>query len=158
MFTLSTYLQTWRLKRSHTKLVMAAFHLNNRDAKHELKVYNNDRLLPFCPSPTWGKTEQIAHVLSPFNGITQKLSLCITLLERLVVSGWGAGVKTLCTAALSLVYSTAEYCPSVWCHSTHICLIDSVLNDAMPIVTGPLCPTPTDHLPIILGIQPAELC
>ena len=38
--TLSAYLQTWRLKFSHTKTVTAAFHLNNREAKCELKVYN----------------------------------------------------------------------------------------------------------------------
>ena len=51
--TLSAYLQTWRLKLSHTKTVTAAFHLNNREAKRELKVYNNDRFLPFCPNPTY---------------------------------------------------------------------------------------------------------
>ena len=53
MSTLSAYLQTWRLKLSHTKTVTAAFHLNNREAKCELKVYNNGRLLPFCSSPTY---------------------------------------------------------------------------------------------------------
>ena len=51
MSTLSAYLQTWRL--SHTKMVTAAFHLNNREAKRELKVYNNGRLLPFRPTPTY---------------------------------------------------------------------------------------------------------
>ena len=40
MSTLSAYLQTWRLKLSHTKTVTAAFYLNNREAKRELKVYN----------------------------------------------------------------------------------------------------------------------
>ena len=53
MSTLSAYIQTWRLKLSHTKTVTAAFHLNNREAKRELKVYNNGRLLPFCPTPTY---------------------------------------------------------------------------------------------------------
>ena len=53
MSTLSAYLQTWRLKLSHTKTVTAAFHLNNREAKRKLKVYNNGRLLPFCPIPTY---------------------------------------------------------------------------------------------------------
>ena len=53
MSTLSAYLQTWRLKLSHTKTVTAAFHLNNREAKRELKVYNNGRLLPFCSTPTY---------------------------------------------------------------------------------------------------------
>ena len=73
-------------------------------------------------------------------------------------SGWGAGAKTLHIATLSLVYSAAEYCAPVWCHSTHTRLIDSVLNDALHIVTGCPCPTPTDHLPVLSGIQPAELC
>ena len=70
---------------------------------------------------------------------------------------YGAGVKTLRTAALSLVYSTAEYCAPVWCRSAHTRLIDNVLNDALRIVTGCLRPTPTDHLPVLSGTQPAEL-
>ena len=72
-------------------------------------------------------------------------------------SGWGAGAKTLRIATLSLVYSTAEYCAPIWCRSAHTRLIDSVLNDALRIVTGCLRPTPTDHLPILSGIEPAEL-
>ena len=48
MSTFSAYLQTWKLKLSHTNTVRAAFHLNNRVAKRELKVYNNGKLLPFC--------------------------------------------------------------------------------------------------------------
>ena len=78
-------------------------------------------------------------------------------MRRLAGSGWGAGAKTLRTTALSLVYSTAEYCAPVWCRSAHIRLIDSVLNDALRIVTGCLRPTPTDYLPVLAGIQPAEL-
>ena len=79
------------------------------------------------------------------------------MLRRLVGSGWGAGAKTLRIATLSLVYVTAEYCAPVWCRSAHTRLIDSVLNDALRIVTGCLRLTPTDHLPILSGIQPAEL-
>ena len=88
----------------------------------------------------------------------KKLFSSITLLRRLVGSRWDANAKTLCTAALSLVYSTAEYCMPVWCRSAHTHLKDSVLNDVFCIVTGCLHPTSTDHLPIFSGIQPAELC
>ena len=70
----------------------------------------------------------------------------------------GAGAKTLRIATLSLVYSTAEYCAPVWCRSAHTRLIDNVLNDTFRMVTGCLRPTPTDHLPVLSGIQPAELC
>ena len=159
MFTLSSYLQTWKLKLSHTKTVTAAFHLNNREAKHELKVYNNDRLLPFCPTPNClgVKLDRSLTFRHHLVALLKKLSSRVTLLRRLVGSGWGAGAKTLRIATLSLVYSTAEYCAPVWCRSAHTRVIDSVLNDALRIVTGCLRPTPTDHLPVLSGIQPAEL-
>ena len=160
MSTLSAYLQTWRLKLSHTKMVTAAFHLNNREAKHELKVYNNGRLLPFCPTPTYlgVKLDRSLTFCHHLVALHKKLSLHVTLLRRLVGSGWGAGAETLCIATLSLVYSIAEYCVPVWCRSAHTHLIDSVLNNTLHIVTGCLCPTPTDHIPVLSGIQPAELC
>ena len=78
-------------------------------------------------------------------------------MRRLIGSGWNANAKTLRTAVLSLVYTTTEYCAPVWCCSAHTRLIDSVLNDALRIVTGCLRPTPTDHLPLLSSIQPAEL-
>ena len=69
----------------------------------------------------------------------------------------GAGAKTLHTTALSLVYATVEYCEPVRYRSAPNRLIDSVLIDALHIVTGCLRPTPTDHMPILSDIQPAKL-
>ena len=131
----------------------------NREAKRELKVYNNGRLLPFCSTPTYfgvklDKSLTFRHHLV---ALRKKLSSRVTLLRRLVGSGWGAGTKTLRIATLSLVYSTAEYCAPVWCRNAHTCLIDSVLNDTLRIVTGCLRPTPTDHLPVLSDIQSAQL-
>ena len=159
MSTLSAYLQTWRLKLSHTKTVTAAFHLNNREAKREQKVFNNGRLLSFCPTPTYLglKLDRSLTFRHHLVALRKKLSLRVILLRRLVGSGWGAGAKILRIATLSLVHSTAEYSVPLWCRSTHTRLIDSVLNDALSIVTGCLRPTPTDHLPVLSGIQPAEL-
>ena len=149
MSTLSAYLQTWMLKFSHIRTVAAAFHLNNREAKRELKVYNNDRLLPFCPSPFYLglKLDRLLTFCHYLVALRKKLSSRVILLRRLLGSGWGAGAKTLRIAILSLVYSTSDYCAPVWCRSAHTGLIDSVLNDALRIVTRCLRPTPTDHLP-----------
>ena len=159
MTTLSAYLQTWRLKLSHTKTVTTAFHLKNREAKRELKICNNGKLLPYCPTPTYlgVKLDRSLTFRHHLEALRKKLSTRVTLLRRLAGSEWGAGAKTLRTAALSLVYSTAEYCAPVWCRSAHTRLIDSVLNDALRIVTGCLRPTPTDYLPILADIQPPEL-
>ena len=147
------------LKLSHTKTVMASFHLNNREAKRELKVYNNGGLLPLCPTPTYLglKLDRSLTFRHHLVALRRKLSSRVTLLKRLVGSGWGAGAKTIQIATLSLVYSTSEYCAPVWCRSAHTRLIDSALNDALRIVTGCLRPTTTDHLPVFSGIQPAEL-
>ena len=131
MATLSPYIQIWRLKLSH-------FHLNNREAKRELKVYNNGRLLPFCPSPTYlgVKLDRSLTFRHHLVALPKKLSSRVTLLRRLVGSGWGASAKTLRIATLTLVYSTFEYSAPVWCRSAHTRLIDSVLNDALRIVTA----------------------
>ena len=86
----------------------------------------------------------------------KKLSSRVTLLRRLVGSECARN-GLLRITALSVVYSTAEYCAPIWCRSAHTRLIDSVLNDALRIVTGYLRPTPTEHLPKLSGIQPTEL-
>ena len=106
MSTLSAYLQTWRLKLSCTKTVTTAFRLNNREAKRELKVYNNGRLLPFCPTPTYlgVKLDRLLTFRHHLVALCKKLSSRITLLRRLVGSKWGVGAKTLRIATLSLVY------------------------------------------------------
>ena len=137
----------------------AVFYLNNRKAKCGLKVCNNGRRLPFCPIPIYlgVKLDRSLTFRHHLVALRKKLSSRVTLLRRLVGSGWGAGAKTLRIATLSLAYSAAEYCAPVWCRSAHTRLIDSVLNDALRIVTGCLRPTPTDQLPVLSGIQPAEL-
>ena len=164
MSTLSAYLQSWRLKLSHTKTVTAAFHLNDRKAKRELKVYNNNRLLPFCPTPTYlgVKLDRSLTFRHHLVALRKKLSWRVTLLRRFVGSEWMLvllkdNVTMLRIATLSLVYSTSEYCAPFWCHSAHTRLIDSVLNEALRIVTGCLRSTSTDHLSVLSGIQPAEL-
>ena len=159
MSTLLSYLQIWRLKLSHTKTVTAAFHLNNREPKRELKVYNNGRLLPFCPTPTYlgVKLDRSLTFRHHLVELRKKLSSRVTLLRRLVGSGWDVEAKTLRITTLSPIHSTTEYCAPVWCCSAHTHLIDSVLNGVLRIVTGCLHPTPTDHLPVLSGIQPAEI-
>jgi len=49
--TLGEHLQTWKVKLSTTKTVSAVFHLNNKEAKCEVKVNFNNETLPFCSEP-----------------------------------------------------------------------------------------------------------
>ena len=154
MTTLSAYLQTWRLKLSHAKTMTAAFYLRNRATKRELKVKSNGKILPFCPVPTYlgVKLDRALTYRHRLEVLLKKLSTRVSLLRRLAGLGWGPSAKALRTAALSLIYSTAEYCAPAWCRSAHTRLIDSVLNDALRIVTGCLRPTPTNNLSILSGI------
>ena len=159
MTTLSAYLQTWRLKLSNTKTVTAAFHLSNGEAKRELNVYNSGNLLPPYPVSLYlgVKLDRSLTFRHHLEALRKKLSTRVALLRRLAGCGWGAGAKTLRISALSLVYSTAEYCAPVWCRSTYTRLIDSILNDALRIVTGWMRTTTTQDLAALAFIQPDEL-
>jgi len=53
MATASEYFQTWKPKLSTTKMVSVDFHLNNIEAKPELKVKYNNKTLPFCSDPKY---------------------------------------------------------------------------------------------------------
>ena len=137
----------------------AAFYLNNREAKRKLNVYNNGNLLPPCPVTMYlgVKLDRSLTFRHHLEALRKKLFTRVALLRRLVGFGWGADAKTSRISVLSLVCSTAEYCAPVWCRSTHTRLIDSILNDALRIVTGCFRPTPTEDLPVLAGIKPAEL-
>ena len=109
MTTLSAYLQTWRLKLSHTKTVTTAFHLNNREAKRELKIFNNGKLLPYCPTPTFLglKLDMSLTLCHHLEALRKKLSTCITLLRRLAGLGWGCRSQNIANSRLvpGLLYS-----------------------------------------------------
>ena len=104
--------------------------------------------LLFCTVPTYLRVKLDRYLMFSYHidalCKTKKLKSHVTLLKRLAGSGWGADSKT------------SKYCAPVWCHSFHNLLIDSVLN-AMCIISGCLHPMPVDYLPILAGIQPAEL-
>jgi len=151
MASLGEYLHTWKLKLSTTKTVSAVFHLNNKEAKRELKVNFNNETLPFCSEPKYLEVtlDRSLTYRRHLESLCKKLTSRVALLRRLAGSGWGAGATTLRTATLALVHSTVEYCGPVWCSSAHARLIDPAINDALRIVTGCLCPTPADNLSFV---------
>ena len=137
----------------------AAFHLNNREIDRKLNVSLDGKCLPFTQIPTYlgVKLDRSLTYHRHLDSLCGKLTSCLALMRRLARLGWGANGAVLRTAALALVYSTAEYCAPLWCRSVHTRVIDMTINDTLRVVTGCLRPTPLDNLPILAGIQPAEL-
>ena len=153
MTTVGEYLQSWKQNLSTTKTVSSAFHLNNLTWTESQIQQRNPALLPRAQIP-WSNVGQVAHV-SPTPWVTsQEADITRRTPEA---ACWGAGTIMLRIATLTLVHSTAGYWALVWCRSTHTRLIDPAINDALRIVTGCLHPTPMDNIPILPGIQPAEL-
>jgi len=97
MATVGEYLQTWKLKLSTTKMVSGAFHLNNKDAKREMKVNFNNETLPFCSEPKYfGVTsDRSLTYRRHLESLRKKLTSRVALLRRLAGSGWGAEPTTL---------------------------------------------------------------
>jgi len=89
MATLGEYLQTWKLQLSTTKTVSAAFHLNNKGAKRELKVNYNNGILSFCPEPKYpGVTsDRSLTYRRHLESIRKKLTSRLPLLGRLASLG-----------------------------------------------------------------------
>ena len=109
MATIGEYLQTWKLKLNTTKTVSAAFHLNNKEAKRELKVNLNNETLPFCSEPKYlGATlDRSLTYRRHLESLRKKLASCVALLRRLAGSAWGDGATTL--FCLSLIAFTSLY-------------------------------------------------
>ena len=115
--------------------------------------------LPHNPTPTYleislDRTLTYQHHLET---LRKKLTSRVALIRRLAGTGWGARATSSRITALALVYSTAEYCAPVWNSSAHTHLLDRTFNDALRVVTGCLKSTPTEYLPVLSGIPPAEL-
>jgi len=85
MATVGEYLQTWKLKLSTTKGVLVAFHLNNKEAKCELKVNHNNENLPFCSEPTFLRVtlDRSLTYRRHFESLRKKLTSRVGLLRRL---------------------------------------------------------------------------
>jgi hypothetical protein len=88
---------------------------------------------------------------------SKKVSALVNIVQKLAGKGWGAGAETLRTAALAIVYSTAECCPPVWLNSVPISKIDVHLNNAMCIIIGCIKPTQLPWIPKLAHIAPPKL-
>ena len=160
MSTLSTYLKNWCLKLSVAKTMSSSFHLNNREARRELKVMVNGNPLQFKAILTClgVKLDRTLTFRQHLEKMSAKTTSRVSLIRLLTGTTWGAATKTLCISSQALVFSTAEYCAPVWCRSPHTKKQDVVLNNSLRTVSGSLRATPVNHLPILSGIAPAALC
>ena len=92
----------------------AAFQLNNKEAKREIKVNYNIEIQPFCSEPKLPLDKSLMYHRH-LESLRKKLASPVALVRYLVGTGWGAGETTLQTAALHLMHSTADSSPPVWC-------------------------------------------
>ena len=154
MNIMSTYLRNWRLKLSIGKTLACVFHLNNREAKRELKVEVDNKFLQFQTALTYlgVKLDRTLNYRQHLECLKAKTTSRVALIRRLAGTTWGAATKTLRISTQALVYSAAEYCAPVWCISSYTKQLDTVLNSAMRTVAGCLRPTPVNQLPILAGI------
>lgn len=156
---LSEYFDQWCLIPSTTKTETCLFHLNNRQTNITLNVSLNNSPLPHNPNPKYlGVT--LDRTLSYKKHLTNsaaKLKTRNNIIQKLAGSTWGASASTLRSSALGLVFSSAEYCSSVWLNSPYVKYVDTVLNQTMRIVSGAVRSTPLFWLPVLSYITPPRL-
>ena len=156
---MSKYFKSWRLKLNLSKTEVSTFHLNNQLANRELNIQLNNTALNHNFNPkilgiTFDRTLSFRNHLETK---AKKLATRINLIQQLAGTTWGANANTLRTAAMSLVFTTAEYCCPVWLMSAHCYKINVQLNRAMRIISGTIKSTPLPWLPVLTNIPPPDL-
>lgn len=74
------------------------------------------------------------------------------IIHKFAEKSWEANAKTLRSASLALVYSTAKYCSPLWYQSRNTRLVDTQLNKTMRIVSSTVRSTPINWLHVLSNI------
>jgi hypothetical protein len=153
------YFQKWYLKPNPTKTVSTAFHLNNREAQRTLNVTFCSKRISHQNAPRYlgVRLDRALTYRQHLEGLRDKLKTRLNIIGKLAGTTWGCDMKALRTSCLALLYSTGEYCSSVWARSAHVSKVDRVLNEAMRKISGTLRPTETEWLPVLSNIMPPDL-
>lgn len=153
------YCRKWRLLPSPSKTVVTCFHLNHRDAGRALNVVLDGHQLTHDFEPKYlGITlDRTLTFKTHLTDTAAKLRVRNNLIQKLSHTSWGASASCLRTSALALVFSSAEYCCSVWINSAHATKVDVQLNSTLRMISGTVRSTPTLWLPALCDILPAEI-
>ena len=157
---LAKYCRLWHLNPSMSKTVTSVFHLHNNRSRREPNVHTNSQHLKHDLYQVYlGVTlERTLSYREHLSRSAAKLKSRNNLIAKLAGTSWGASASTLCTSALALCYSVAEYCCPVWTRSSHTNLIDTQLHSAMCLISGYLQPTQLSWLPVLSNVAPPSLC
>ncbi|KAJ2950833.1 hypothetical protein O0L34_g9105 [Tuta absoluta] len=156
---MDNFFTRWRLCPNPSKTEVCCFHLSNQLASKELHVRFRGTVLKhnFYPKYLGVTLDRSLTFRNHLTKTAAKLKTRNNIVQKLTGTTWGATASSLRTTALSLVYSTAEYCAPVWKNSAHVSEIDTQLNHTMRLITGCLKSTPTYWLPALSNIPPPHL-
>lgn len=156
---LAEYYAAQRLRANPTKTEVSTFHLSNRNANRTISVTFCGKPVKYNPTPKYlgMKLDRSLTYKPHLHGLRMKLKTRCNIIQKLAGSSWGSSAATLRTSALSLVYSTAEYCCPVWSHSTHVKKVDTTINSCLRLITGTIKSTPLLWLPVLANILPSSI-
>ena len=89
--TISSYLQKWKFKLSTAKMVSAAFHVNNKEARRDLFISIKGQSLPYCAEPMYLDIKMARALTFCRHLDSPSKTTRVGLLRRLVRPTWGAG-------------------------------------------------------------------
>lgn len=156
---MKAYYIKWCICLNLGKTEISMFHLDNASARRELNVWLDGIKIEHNFEPTYLGTKMDRSMIYQPNleKLSQKLKSRNNLIQKLASTNMGANGKSLRTAVLSLVFSTAEYCAPVWYNRSHVHKVDVQLNISMRTIAGAVDSTPLPWLHVMTNIAPQNL-
>ena len=155
----TTYYEKFSLNANPSKTQVCAFHLDNHQARRQLRITWNDTTLENTVNPVYlGVTlDRTLSFKQHAIKLKKKVAARNNIISKLATSKWGCDPITLRQSSLALCYSVAEYCAPVWARSCHASKVDPELNKACRIITGTLKATPLAALYRMAAIAPPNI-
>ena len=125
----------------------------------ELNIKINNSRLQFQASPMYLgiKLNRGLTFRHHLEALSVKTTIYVALIHCLACTTWGASTKTSCISTQALVCSAAEYSAQMWCWSSHIKKLVTILNNALRTISGCLHATPFNHFLILASIPTPTL-
>ena len=152
------YLGNLHIQLSVGRTASTAYHLTIIEAKRELNVFVDSKLMVLRQVPKYlgVRLGRMLNFKKHIEKVAGKITFIVSVIHRFAGTAWGSSAKST-NSTQAMIFSGAELCVPVWSRSPHVKKVYVATNSSLRITSGCIKPTPVFHLPLVEGSTLAVL-